>query len=338
MNNPAQVKDLCAKVKEDISFSKEVRGFNFENGCTLEALIASFETTGFQGSSLYKAIKEVEKMKNAKIFFGCTSNIISSGLRDIIATLIKHKCFNVMVTTGGGIEEDLIKTFKPTFCADFGLDGEQLRENGINRIGNLVIPSKNYEDFEAWISKIIDDLTEGYSEQNPRILTPSAFIKILGERIADESSVLYWAAKNEIPVFSPAITDGSIGDIITFHKRRSMLKLDIIEDIYLMNCHGMTSQETGAIILGCGLVKHHILNANLFKDGLDYCVLINNAQEFDGSDAGASLEEAVSWGKVKPGNRGIKVFGDATVLFPLLVSATFMKNQVMVQQPVNSEK
>ena len=57
----------------------------------------------------------------------------------------------------------------------------------------------------------------------------------------------------------------------------------------------------------------------------DYSVYINNSQEFDGSDAGALPDEAVSWGKILPEAESVKVFGDATILFPLLVAQTFAK-------------
>jgi deoxyhypusine synthase len=56
------------------------------------------------------------------------------------------------------------------------------------------------------------------------------------------------------------------------------------------------------IILGGGIVKHHICNANLMRDGGDYAVYINTGQEFDGSDTGARPDEAVSWGKIKYNN------------------------------------
>ena len=43
------------------------------------------------------------------------------------------------------------------------------------------------------------------------------------------------------------------------------------------------------------MVKHHVCNANLMRNGADFSVFINTAQEFDGSDAGARPDEAVSW-------------------------------------------
>ena len=63
----------------------------------------------------------------------------------------------------------------------------------------------------------------------------------------------------------------------------------------------------------------------MLRNGLDYAVYINNAQEFDGSDAGALPEEAISWGKILPNAQSVKVFGDATILFPLLVASSFAK-------------
>mmetsp|Transcript_23652 Transcript_23652/g.39588 ORF Transcript_23652/g.39588 Transcript_23652/m.39588 type:complete len:100 (+) Transcript_23652:930-1229(+) len=80
------------------------------------------------------------------------------------------------------------------------------------------------------------------------------------------------------------------------------------------------------IILGGGVTKHHICNANLMRNGADYSVYINTANEFDGSDAGARPDEAVSWGKIRPSAAPVKVYGDATLIFPLLVAQTFARN------------
>ncbi len=83
--------------------------------------------------------------------------------------------------------------------------------------------------------------------------------------------------------------------------------------------------KSGAIILGAGVVKHSILNANMLRNGLDYAVYINTSQEYDGSDSGAMPEEAVSWGKITKDAKSVKVFGDATILFPILVASSFAR-------------
>ncbi|VAI36478.1 unnamed protein product [Triticum turgidum subsp. durum] len=235
-----------------------------------------------------------------KIFLGFTSNLVSSGIRDVIRFLVQHHMVDVVVTTAGGIEEDLIKCLAPTYRGEFSLPGALLRSKGLNRIGNLLVPNDNYCKFENWIMPLFDQMLQEQSTEN--VWTPSKVIARLGKEINDESSYLYWAYKNNIPVYCPALTDGSLGDMLFCHAVRNPgLIIDIVQDIRLINGEAIhaSPRKTGVIILGGGLPKHHICNANMFRNGADYAVYINTAQEFDGSDSGARPDEAVSWGKIK---------------------------------------
>lgn len=90
------------------------------------------------------------------------------------------------------------------------MDGAKLRSNGMNRAGNVLIPNDNYCAFEDWLMPILDECLVEQEEKHLN-WTPSKLIQRLGERIGDESSILYWAAKHRIPVFCPALTDGSLG-------------------------------------------------------------------------------------------------------------------------------
>jgi deoxyhypusine synthase len=151
-------------------------------------------------------------------------------------------------------------------------------------------------------------------------------IKRMGERINDKSSVLYWAAKNDIPIFCPAITDGSIGDMIYFHSFKNPgFICDIAQDIRKLNDMARTARRTGMLIFGGGLVKHHICNANLMRNGANYSVFVNTAHDFDGSDSGAKPDEAVSWGKIRLDATPVKVTAEATLIMPLLVAQTFAR-------------
>ena len=85
-------------------------------------------------------------------------------------------------------------------------------------------------------------------------------------------------------------------------------------------------KKTGMIILGGGVIKHHICNANLMRNGADFSVYINTAQEFDGSDSGARPDEAVSWGKIKVGAQSTKVYAEISLVFPVIVAETFARN------------
>lgn len=104
----------------------------------------------------------------------------------------------------------------------FSTPGAELRAKGLNRIGNLIVPNNNYCKFEDWIIPILDKMLEeqeeskGKGDEEEVVWTPSKIIHRLGKEINDERSVYYWCYKNNIPVFCPALTDGSLGDMIYF--------------------------------------------------------------------------------------------------------------------------
>lgn len=261
---------------------------------------------------------------------------------------MEHKFVSAIVTTAGGIEEDLIKCLAPTYLDSFTSKGSELREKGMNRIGNLVVPNNNYCAFEDWVVPILDQLLQeqqaARGSDTPLKWTPSTVIRRLGREIKDESSICYWAYKNDIPIFCPALTDGSLGDMLFFHRYKTSpqeLDINITDDIYNINSLAMKAKRAGMIILGGGVVKHHIANACLMRNGAESAVYINTAQEFDGSDAGARPDEAVSWGKIKVDGESVKVdssirthalilngpflqvYAEATIVFPLIVASTF---------------
>lgn len=269
---------------------------------------------------------------------------------------MRNRLVSAIVTTAGGVEEDLIKCLAPTYLGSFTTPGASLRAKGLNRIGNLLVPNSNYCSFEDWVVPILDKMLEEQEAAKQKALktgneedelhwTPSKVIERLGREINHEDSVLYWAARNNIPIFCPALTDGSLGDMLYFHTFKSSpqrLRIDIIDDVRRINTMAVRAARAGMIILGGGVIKHHIANACLMRNGAEHAVYINTAQEFDGSDAGARPDEAVSWGKIKADANSIKVsstdvlvviestnvsqvHAEATVVFPLIVAASFAR-------------
>jgi deoxyhypusine synthase len=235
--------------------------------------------------------------------------------------LVQHRHVSAIVTTAGGIEEDLIKCLAPTYLGSFTAAGADLRARGLNRIGNLFVPNDNYCAFEDWLLPILDRLLDEQEaaaaharqtgDPNDELhWTPSRVIERLGRELDHDDSVCTWAARNDIPIFCPALTDGSLGDMLYFHTYRSSprrLRIDIIDDVRRINTLAVRAPRAGMIILGGGVIKHHISNACLMRNGAESAVYINTGQEFDGSDAGARPDEAVSWGKIKAGADSVKV-------------------------------
>ncbi|KAF8455117.1 deoxyhypusine synthase-like protein [Terfezia claveryi] len=315
--------------------SRIVHGLDFNDFAgkpvTASDLVSGMSRMGFQASNVSTACQLIDEMRTwrdpetsepATIFLGYTSNLVSSGLRETLRYLVEHKHVSAIVTTAGGIEEDIIKCLAPTYLGSFSLDGATLRSQGLNRIGNLLVPNNNYCAFEDWVMPLLDTLlAEQTASQNDTsipaeeklVWTPSAVIARLGKEINNEKSILYWAWKNSIPIFCPALTDGSLGDMLYFHSFRASpgrLVIDIVRDIRNINSIAVRAKAAGM-----------------------WAVIVNVAGEFDGSDAGARPDEAVSWGKIKPvgdgrGGRGmVKVYAEATVVFPLIVAATWARHQ-----------
>ena len=330
---------------------------DFDADPGLDALMAAMATTGFQATALGDAVAEVNRMLSwrlshdveaaaaagtplelpdgvgdpagvgTKIFLAFTSNLGSSGVRDVLAWLCRHALVDVIVTTAGAVEEDLIKCLAPTYVGDFSLAGAGLRARGLNRVGNLLVPNSNYCAFEDWVMPIFDQALVEQTERGV-VWTPASMIERLGREMDDDASFCTQAARSGIPIFCPALTDGSIGDMLYFHSYKNPgLVLDIVGDVRAVNDAALRAapRRTGLIVLGGGLPKHHVCNANLMRNGADYAVYVSTAQEFDGSDSGARPDEAVSWGKIKAAATPVKVHCDATIAFPLLVSQTFAK-------------
>ncbi|MDP3882429.1 MAG: deoxyhypusine synthase [Nanoarchaeota archaeon] len=325
-NEKTARKNLLRKSREASGIS--VKGYNFNQGIDYKEIIKSFGSTGFQATHFSQAIDITREMikEKAFVFLGYTSNMVSSGLRDIFRYLAEHKKVNVIVTTTGGIEEDIIKCLGDFVLGDFRASGKELRKKGINRIGNIYAPNNRYVDFERFMQPLLEEI---YLEQKKtgKILSGSDIIWKMGEKINNKESIYYWAWKNKIPVYCPALSDGALGDNIYFFSfKHSDFKIDLVEDTKRLNNATIGLKKSGMVILGAGVVKHAILNANMLRNGADYAVYINTSQEFDGSDAGALPEEAISWGKILPEAQSVKVFGDATILFPLLVAESFARN------------
>ncbi len=309
-----------------------IKGYDFSKDFDFDKFLNSYTSTGFQASHLGIAIDIIKEMRkeNATIFLAYNTNMVSSGLREIIAYLVKNNFVHVLITTAGGVEEDIMKTFKPFVLGSFGMDGKTLREKGINRIGNILVPNDRYIELEKFMKKFLGKIYDEEKETG-KVLCPSDFIYKLGKEVSNENSensIYYWAAKNKIPCFCPALTDGSIGDNIYFFKQKYPdFKIDISEDIVRIVNIALNAEKTGIIMLGGGFVKHHVCNANLFREGANYVVYVSTDTEEGGSDSGARPDEAVSWGKIKakPDGRMIKVYGDATIIFPLIVAGAFRK-------------
>ncbi len=295
----------------------KIRDYSIRKGMKAADLAGQMAGAGFQASGIGEAVRLIRKMKEegATVFLSFTANMVATGLRGIIAQMARDKFVDVIITTGGSVDHDLIRTGKSYLMGDFGLDDRELHKKGINRLGNVLIPNDRYVFLEKKMQRIFSDLN-----RRKKIWTPSELIMEIGKSIRDKGSFLYWASRNGIPVFCPGITDSAIGLQLYFFKQENPeFRIDVSSDMRLADIV-INSEKTGGIILGGGISKHHTIGVNILREGLDSAVYITTSSPWDGSLSGATSNEAKSWSKIKEHGNTATVYGDATILFPLIMS------------------
>ncbi len=265
----------------------------------------------------YGIIKEMKADPECKIFFSFPACIIATGLRGLIKDMVKNRLVDVIITTCGTLDHDLARIWKHYYQGTFFADDAKLAEQGINRLGNVFVPNESYGIvLEERLQPMFEELFT--ADKKPK--GTRELIWEVGKRLDDENSIIYWCAKNQIPMYVPGITDGAFGSQLwSFRQKHSDFSIDLFKDEDELAEIVFKHDKTGAIILGGGISKHHTIWWNQYKDGLDYAVYITTAVEHDGSLSGARMREAVSWKKVKPQAKYITVEGDVTVILPLLM-------------------
>src|SRR4030043_2065867 len=299
-----------------------VKDFEFTENMSVDELVNQMEAAwGFTAGKLAVGVSIIEDMINAKgcvKFLSFPADLCATGTRGVIKELVKRKLVDVVITTCGTLDHDVARCWKDYYKGSFIMNDSKLHHEGLNRLGNVLVPNDSYGTIIE--KKIIGMLEELYKE-GKRELSTSELSREIGLRCCNESSILYWAAKNNIPVFIPGITDGSVGYQTWIFSQDHDFQLNLLKDSGKLNNIVFDTKKSGALIVGGGISKHHTIWWNQFKDGLDYVVYISTADEWDGSLSGARPREAVSWGKISPVAKRIMVEGDASLILPLMMSA-----------------
>jgi deoxyhypusine synthase len=263
-------------------------------------------------------LEKMEKEKNCTKFLSFTGNLVATGTRGILKQIVKDKLIDVIVTTCGAVDHDVARSWKEYYKGSFVMNDMRLHKQGLNRLGNVLVPNDSYG---VIIEKKIQDLLHSIWNGGTREITSSSFCREIGKSTCNETSILYWAARNNIPVYVPGITDGAVGYQLWLFSQDHDLRLNLLKDSGQLNDIIYDAKKTGALLIGGGISKHHTLWWNQFREGLNYAVYISTAEEWDGSLSGARPREAVSWGKISATARKVMIEGDASLVLPLMIGA-----------------
>jgi len=300
---------------------KKVKDFRIEKSNDLREILGQMEELGgFQGNKVAKAVNILERMikdKKSLNFLSFPACLVATGIRGVFKEMLKREWFDLVITTCGTLDHDLARTWGDYYQGSFQLNDEDVKKKGFSRLGNVLVPDKVYaQQVEKEIQRFLSEIYEDKKE-----LATYELVWEFGKRLGTQDSIIYWATKNKIPIIIPGITDGMIGYQLWMFSQGKNFKIDVLKDEQLLNDRVWEAEKTGALIVGGGISKHHTIWWNQFKGGLDYAVYLTTAIEEDGSLSGARPREAVSWGQIKENAEKVSIFGEASSILPLIVSA-----------------
>ncbi len=307
--------------------NKPIHHFDPLRGSTALGALEEFQEMGvFAGGAIGKAFSIYKKMLNEKtrVFFSLAGAMVPGGMRKTIVEAIKHGLVDVLITTGANITHDLIEAFGVPHIRDVSYSSDkELYEKGIDRVYDAFVNTGGFESLEEHIQPMIQEFISKKREGNhsPVITSSHEFLQYLGSRIKDPHSIVRVAHDYGVPIFVPVLADSVLGLQIWLNAQLGELVLDEMRDLSAIQELFHNAEKAGAVMIGGGVPKNYTLQASLMspKQFL-FGIQVTMDRVESGGLSGATLEEAISWGKFTAEAPKVQVFSDATIVLPILVS------------------
>jgi deoxyhypusine synthase len=312
-----------------------------------EPILKQYSRTAFQARNLSRAAHIYDAMlgdRNCAIILCLAGSLFSAGLKKIVSDMVENNMVDAIVSTGAIIvDQDFFEALG--FFHYQGtpeVDDSLLQKRAIDRIYDTYIDEDQLRICDMTVKKIADSI-------KPHPLSSREFIAEMGRYLVKKAkksakdSVVHMAYKKGVPIFVPAFSDSSAGFGLVQHQweraDKAKVSIDSVKDFLELTKLKIAAKETGLLIIGGGVPKNFAQDITVAADILGkevpmhkYAVQITVADERDGALSGSTLREAHSWGKVDVGSEQM-VFGEATVLFPLLASCAYHRGSWKKRKP-----
>jgi deoxyhypusine synthase len=338
--NPT-IKDNNNKIKrkDNNLLDKKIEHFDGQSASSISNLIESFRGTAFQSRNLARCLDVLLRMLQDKdrptIFLALAGAMIPGGLRKTISDMITMGVIDVLVSTGANLYHDLHEAMGfHHYLAQENIPDLELRKKRIDRIFDVYVSDEEFNETDLFIKKFADSLSlKRYSTRE--------FLDLLGNNLKDRESILFNAAKKNVPIFCPAISDSSIGISLAWHTKlrnedgKEPIIIDVIKDNLEIIQVKIASKKTAAIHIGGGVPKNYIQQITPMADLLKYRVpshtygiQITTDDPKWGGLSGCTFRESQSWGKYTNDAHFATVYMDATIGMPLLLKSCLEKKNL----------
>jgi deoxyhypusine synthase len=309
----------------------EVEPINVDEDYSIEKLIEEFRQSGVFGPGrVGKAVDIYAKMleEEALVFLGLAGALVPGGMRKIITDMIRKDMVHVIVSTGANITHDIIEAVGGKHLRQIPYKSDkELREKSIDRIYDAFVSDESFMKLEDNLRPMLEDIWEKHKEENNSLSLPSyKWLEFMGERIEDENSFVRAAYEKKVPIFVPAISDSVLGLHMWLFSQTRKIVVDHLADLGKIQQIAWDAEKAGTVFLGGGVPKNYIFQSRLMSPkSYDYAIQITMDRVETGGLSGASLSEAISWGKVDEESRMVTVVADVTLVLPLIVAGTLSK-------------
>jgi deoxyhypusine synthase len=299
-----------------------------ESNMTVNQLIRQFDNAGsFGAGRLATACDVFENMvrdEKCTVFLALAGAVVPAGLRYIVADLIRRRLIDALVSTGANIIHDLIEALGGHhYKGHWFVDDFFLYKYHINRIYDIFVPEEDFVKADKILIEMFDEIAK---QKQGQVLSTSELMRLIGSRLKDPKSIVRAAYEANVPIFLPAMRDSEFAYIHIVHTKRNKkdkaLLIDSFKEASEMVAVAQKSERLGMMVIGGGVPRNAVQHAALMADkGLDYAVIITTDRPEYGGLSGSTLEETISWGKLKKKAGKVMVIGDAMIIFPLTVAA-----------------
>ena len=305
-----------------------VQHIRIKGKLTVDQLVQQFQNSGSFGAGRVAAACDIyERMvreDDCTVFLALAGAMVPAGLRQLVADLLRENLIDVLVTTGANMVHDAIEALGGHhYKGHWAVDDYMLYKNHTYRIYDIFVPEEDFIKLDMELVKIYDQMA---NENKGKTLSSKDFAWEMGKRLKDPNSILRAAYETKAPIFIPAVRDSEFGYIYNLHATRRQFKNTLVVDAFkdvpeiISICRG--SSKNGMIVIGGGVPRNTIQSAALAtKSGIDYAVVITMDRAETGGLSGSTLEETVSWGKLKGQADKTMVIGDAMIVFPIMVAS-----------------
>ena len=312
--------------REDL-LTSPVKHIKISPKMTINQLMLEFEKSGsFGAGRLSTACNIFERMvrdEECTIYLALAGAAVPAGLRKIITDLIRERLIDALITTAANMVHDYIEAIGGHhYKGHWAVNDYLLYQYHIYRIYDIFVPE---EDFVKMDYHCAETFTEIARENAEKTLSSNELAWEMGKRLEDPNSILRAAYENNVPIFMPALRDSEFGYIHWMHSQRepqNTLKVDAFKEVGTLIHMFRNSPRNGMIVLGGGVPRNTVQHAAVTsRKGIDYAIVITMDRPETGGLSGSTLEETVSWGKLKKKARKIMVVGDILIIFPIIVAA-----------------